>query len=146
MTETSPRFTFDSPSADASEQETGTVFRPRFDANGLIPCVTIDAKRHDVLMVAWMNRDALSRTLETGEAWYWSRSRAELWHKGETSGQIQKVVSLVVDCDQDTLVLAVNVLGDGGCCHTGRRSCFYRSVDIDGPGRTRLVYLPAAPS
>ena len=80
----------------------------------------------EVLMVAHMNAEALARTLETGEAWYWSRSRSELWHKGATSGQIQTVVEMRVDCDQDAVLLKVSVAGDGGCCHTGRRSCFYR--------------------
>ena len=83
-------------------------------------------------MVAHMNAEALARTLETGEAWYWSRSRSELWHKGATSGQIQTIVEIRVDCDQDALLLKVNVAGDGGCCHTGRRSCFYRAVEPSG--------------
>jgi phosphoribosyl-AMP cyclohydrolase len=83
-------------------------------------------------MVAHMNAEALARTLETGEAWYWSRSRGELWHKGATSGQIQTVVEMRVDCDQDALWLKVRIAGDGGCCHTGRRSCFYRIVDPSG--------------
>ena len=109
-----------------AEREEGDVLSPRFDASGLITCVTTDAGTGELLMVAHMNAEALARSIETGEAWYWSRSRAELWHKGETSGQIQTIVEMRVDCDQDALWLKVNVAGDGGCCHTGRHSCFYR--------------------
>jgi phosphoribosyl-AMP cyclohydrolase len=89
-------------------------------------------------MVAHMNAESLARTIETGEAWYWSRSRGELWHKGATSGQIQTVKEMRVDCDQDALLLKVQVAGDGGCCHTGRRSCFYRKVETSG-SEPRLV-------
>ena len=109
-----------------SEIEEGLVFSPRFDANGLIACITTDAASGELLMVAHMNAEALAKTLSTGEAWYWSRSRQTLWHKGDTSGQIQTLVEMRVDCDQDALWLKVNVAGDGGCCHTGRKSCFYR--------------------
>lgn len=121
-----------------SALEEGTTFAPRFDANGLVTCVTTDAETSELLMVAHMNADALARTIETGEAWYWSRSRGELWHKGATSGQIQTIVEMRVDCDQDALWLKVKVAGDGGCCHTGRRSCFYREQplrDADAPLR-----------
>ncbi len=111
---------------DKQALEEGTQFAPRFDASGLITCVTTDAGTGELLMVAHMNAEALARSIETGEAWYWSRSRAELWHKGATSGQIQTIVEMRVDCDQDALWLKVNVAGDGGCCHTGRHSCFYR--------------------
>jgi len=110
------------------EIEEGTSFSPKFGADGLITAVTTDAKTGELLMVAWMNAEALARTIETGEAWYWSRSRNELWHKGDTSGQIQTVVELRTDCDQDTVWLKVDVAGDGGCCHVGYRSCFYRRV------------------
>lgn len=109
-----------------SALEEGNTLAPRFDANGLVTCVTTDAETGELLMVAHMNADALARSIETGEAWYWSRSRGELWHKGATSGQIQTIVEMRVDCDQDALWLKVKVAGDGGCCHTGRRSCFYR--------------------
>jgi phosphoribosyl-AMP cyclohydrolase len=112
--------------------EEGAVLSPRFDAAGLVTCIATDADTGALLMVAHMNAEALARTLETGEAWYWSRSRGELWHKGATSGQIQTVVEMRVDCDQDALWLRVKVAGDGGCCHTGRRSCFYRVVGRDG--------------
>lgn len=111
---------------DKQALEEGVELSPRFDANGLVTCVTTDAETGELLMVAHMNADALARTIETGEAWYWSRSRGELWHKGATSGQIQTIVEMRVDCDQDALWLKVKVAGDGGCCHTGRRSCFYR--------------------
>ena len=121
--------------------EEGAEFQPRFDAHGLIICVTVDAATREVLMVAYMNRLALDRTIETGEAHYWSRSRQSLWRKGETSGQNQRVVSLAVDCDQDALVLAVEPQGDGGACHTGRKSCFYRKLERGGGGR--LVFVGA---
>lgn len=115
---------------DKAELEEGTVLTPRFGADGLVTCVTTDAQSGELLMVAHMNAEALSKTIETGEGWYWSRSRRELWHKGATSGQIQTVVEMRVDCDQDAVLLKVRVAGDGGCCHTGRRSCFYRRIDI----------------
>lgn len=115
-----------------AELEEGAVLTPRFNADGLVTCVTTDADTGELLMVAHMNAEALARTLRTGEAWYWSRSRAELWHKGATSGQIQTVVEMRVDCDQDALWLKVRVARDGGCCHTGRRTCFYRLVRSDG--------------
>jgi phosphoribosyl-AMP cyclohydrolase len=117
--------------------EEGDVLTPRFGPDGLVTCITTDADTNEPLMVAHMNADALARTLETGEAWYWSRSRRELWHKGATSGQVQTLVEMRVDCDQDALWLRVRVAGDGGCCHTGRRSCFYRVVDRTGE-RPRL--------
>jgi phosphoribosyl-AMP cyclohydrolase len=113
-----------------AEVEEGALLMPRFGADGLITCVTTDADAGDVLMVAHMNTDALARTMETGEAWYWSRSRGELWRKGATSGQLQTVVEMRIDCDQDAVWLKVRVGGDGGCCHTGRRSCFYRIVPV----------------
>jgi phosphoribosyl-AMP cyclohydrolase len=121
-----------------AELEEGALLSPRFGADGLVTCITTDSGTGEILMVAHMNPEALARTLETGEAWYWSRSRGELWHKGATSGQIQTVVEMRVDCDQDALLLKVQVAGDGGCCHTGRRSCFYRKVEI-ADGKPRLV-------
>ena len=124
--------------SSTEEIEEGLVFAPKFDANGLIPVVTTDAATGDVLMQAWMNEEALARTIASGEAWYWSRSRKELWHKGATSGQIQKVTEIRTDCDQDAVWLKVTPQGDGGCCHVGYRSCFYRSVPVgqkDGPAR-----------
>lgn len=115
---------------DRHEIEEGDVLAPCFDAAGLITCVVTQARTGELLMVAHMNAEALRRTIETGEAWYWSRSRQALWHKGETSGQIQTLVEMRIDCDQDALWLKVDVAGDGGCCHTGRRSCFYRVMPI----------------
>lgn len=118
------------PPGSKAEVEEGAVLMPRFGADGLVTCVTTDADTGDLLMVAHMNADSLARTIATDEAWYWSRSRAELWRKGDTSGQVQTVVEMRVDCDQDALWLKVRVGGDGGCCHTGRRSCFYRTVSL----------------
>ena len=120
--------------------EEGLQLAPRFDAHGLIVCVTVEAATKDVLMVAYMNRLALDKTIETGEAHYWSRSRGSLWRKGETSGQIQRVAALYVDCDQDAILLEVEPQGDGGACHTGRKSCFYRKLSPEGEGR--LIFSP----
>jgi phosphoribosyl-AMP cyclohydrolase len=120
------------PPAEAREIEEGRSFSPRFDAQGLVVCVTTEAATGEVLMVAYMNALALEKTIETGIAHYWSRSRQSLWRKGDTSGQVQKVVSLKVDCDQDALLLAVEPGGDGKACHTGRKSCFYRRLGPDG--------------
>jgi phosphoribosyl-AMP cyclohydrolase len=102
--------------------------------------VTIEQKSKDVLMVAYMNALALEQTLETGVAHYWSRSRQSLWRKGDTSGQVQKVVSLKVDCDQDALLLSVEVGGDGKACHTGRKSCFYRVI-LRQEGENELLFV-----
>ena len=121
---------------DVSIEET-TRFTPRFDAAGLMTCVTIGMNR-EVLMVAHMNREALDRTLETRIVHYWSRSRQSLWRKGDTSGQVQHLVRLRVDCDQDVLLAEVEVGGDGRACHTGRTTCFYRSVAPDGATLTEL--------
>jgi len=111
--------------------ERGKEIAPRFDANGLVAAICQDAASGEVLMFAWMNTEALRLTLDTGFAHYWSRSRNELWKKGETSGQLQRVVELRVDCDQDAVLLKVHAQGDGGACHVGFRSCFYR-VATDG--------------
>ena len=121
---------------DVSIEET-LRFAPRFDAAGLVTCVTIGVDR-EVLMVAHMNREALDRTLETRIVHYWSRSRQTLWRKGDTSGQVQRLVELRVDCDQDVLLAEVEVGGDGGACHTGRPTCFYRRVEPDGVTLTKL--------
>lgn len=116
------------PPGSTKEAEEGAVLMPRFGPDGLVTCVATDAGTGEVLMVAHMNAEALAKTIESGEAWYWSRSRRELWRKGATSGQTQSVVEMRVDCDQDAVWLKVRVGGDGGACHTGRRSCFYRIV------------------
>lgn len=119
-----------------SELEEGLEFLPAFDANGLIPCITQCAETRRVLMMAYMNKEALEKTLQTGEAHYWSRSRKSLWHKGATSGFVQKVVELRTDCDQDCLLVTVKVRKPKGnedaegTCHTGRESCFYRKVSL----------------
>ena len=113
-------------------REEGTAFLPRYDRDGLVTCVVLDDRDGTVLMVAHMNAEALRRTLATGEAHYWSRSRQSLWRKGETSGQIQRIVEIRTDCDQDALLLRVVPGGDGGACHTGRRSCFYRVLRSEG--------------
>ena len=123
--------TFARPAADKKTLEEGTAFTPRFDAAGLVTAVVTDAEDGKLLMVAHMNAEALALTLETGIAHYWSRSRGTLWKKGETSGNLQQVVELRTDCDQDALWLKVKVGGDNATCHTGRRSCFYRTVRLD---------------
>lgn len=124
---------FPRPATDKKVLEEGLVFSPRFDAAGLVTAVVTDARDGMLLMVAHMNADALALTLDTGVAHYWSRSRNALWKKGETSGNLQKVVELRTDCDQDAIWLKVEVAGHDATCHTGRRSCFYRTVAlIDG--------------
>lgn len=123
------------------ELEEGSFFHPRFDRDGLITCVTVDAADGTVLMVAHMNAEALRLTQDTGIAHYWSRSRQTLWRKGDTSGQTQRVIELRTDCDQDALLLRVHPGGDGGACHTGRRSCFYRVLRI-ADGETTLDIDP----
>ncbi len=118
-------------SADGATIEETTRFLPRFDAAGLVTCVTI-AEDGTVLMVAHLNAEALQLTLETGVMHYWSRSRGRIWRKGDTSGQIQRLIELRTDCDQDALLARVAVGGDGGACHTGRPTCFYRVVEPGG--------------
>lgn len=118
--------------AEARSVEEGTTFQPHYDRDGLVACVTLDDRDGAVLMLAYMNAEALRLTLETGIAHYWSRSRDKLWRKGDTSGQVQQVVEVRTDCDQDALVMRVVAGGDGGACHTGRRSCFYRRLRHDG--------------
>lgn len=112
------------------EIETGNVFMPKFDEHGLIACIVTDAADGEVLMFAYMNEDALARTIESGEAWFWSRSRKALWRKGESSGNTLKVEEARVDCDQDAILLKVRVGGKGVACHTGERSCFYRGLPV----------------
>jgi phosphoribosyl-AMP cyclohydrolase len=112
------------------DPETSLELRPKFDAAGLITCVTTDAATGAVLMVAHMNAEALRKTLESGQAWYFSRSRNSLWRKGETSGHVQKVVEVRIDCDQDAVWMRVEQTG--AACHTGRPSCFYRRIGTDG--------------
>jgi phosphoribosyl-AMP cyclohydrolase len=103
----------------------------QFDQNGLIPAIVQDVSTGEVLMLAYMNAESLRRTLESGQAWFWSRSRQELWHKGATSGNFLNVKAILKDCDEDALVVKVEPLGPA--CHTGNRSCFYRTLEEDGP-------------
>jgi phosphoribosyl-AMP cyclohydrolase len=123
-----------------NEIEEGTALRPKFDAAGLLTCVTTDATTGDVLMVAHMNEEALRKTIDSGEAWYFSRSRAALWRKGETSGHVQRVIEMRLDCDQDALWIRVDQAG-GAACHTGRRSCFYRAVRKSDDGSATLTFV-----
>jgi phosphoribosyl-AMP cyclohydrolase len=127
-------------SADSHDIEEGLEFQPKFDASGLVTCVATDAGNGDVLMVAHMNAEALRKTIESGEAWYFSRSRNALWRKGETSGHVQRVVEMRLDCDQDAIWIRVEQTG--AACHTGRRSCFYRRVEA-GEGGARLSFVDA---
>jgi phosphoribosyl-AMP cyclohydrolase len=129
---------FETPPSDKNVLEEGSVLSPRFDSAGLITAVVADAADNEVLMLAHMNAQALQLTIETGIAHYWSRSRNTLWKKGETSGNLQMVEDIRVDCDQDAILLKVRVAGADATCHTGRRSCFYRKVEI-GNGTPRLV-------
>lgn len=117
------------PPGDTAALERGSALTPRFDKDGLIAAVATDADTGEVLMLAWMNAEALRATLDTGEAHYFSRSRGALWKKGETSGQIQTVQEVRIDCDQDAVWLKVRPQGDGGACHVGFRSCFYRTIE-----------------
>lgn len=123
--------------SDKKALEEGDAFSPRFDASGLVTAVVTDAGDGMLLMVAHMNAEALALTIETGIAHYWSRSRSTLWKKGETSGNLQHVVEIRTDCDQDAVWLKVKVSGHDATCHTGRRSCFYRTVEF-GAGGVRL--------
>ena len=124
------------------EVEEGRAFAPKFDRDGLVTCVATDARSGEVLMVAHMNAQALAQTIATGQAWYYSRSRAELWRKGATSGHVQRVVEMRVDCDQDAVWIKVEQEG-AGACHTGRRSCFYRAVPLGKASVTTLEFRDA---
>jgi phosphoribosyl-AMP cyclohydrolase len=118
------------PRGTPEEVETGLLFQPKFNADGLIAAIVTDAASGEVLMFAWMNAAALARTVETSIGHFWSRSRNRLWKKGEESGNVLRVMELRTDCDQDALWLKVSIGGDGVACHTGARSCFYRSVPL----------------
>ncbi len=128
--------------ASTHDIEEGLALLPKFDADGLVTAVVTDAGTGDVLMVAHMNAEALAKTIETGEAWYFSRSRRKLWKKGETSGHVQRVQELRVDCDQDAVWLKVVQEGEGAC-HTGRRSCFYRAAPLGQTGAVKLEFRDA---
>jgi phosphoribosyl-AMP cyclohydrolase len=126
------------PPAQAADIEEGTAFAPKFDSDGLLPVVVTSAATGEVLMLAYMNEQALTRTLETGQAQFWSRSRKRLWRKGQESGNTMRVVELRTDCDQDALWLNVEIGGAEACCHTGRKSCFYRVLPI-GKGAAGVI-------
>jgi phosphoribosyl-AMP cyclohydrolase len=121
------------------EVEEGLRLAPKFDADGLVTCVATDAHSGEVLMVAHMNAEALQKTIASGEAWYFSRSRRALWRKGESSGHIQRVLEMRIDCDQDAVLVKVEQVGPGAC-HTGRRSCFYRVVPLGQAGSVQLEF------
>ncbi len=128
------------PLPDKGAQDETRELRPAFNADGLVAAIAQDASTGEVLMLAWMNADALARTLETGVATYWSRSRGSLWVKGETSGHVQHVRAVRIDCDQDAILLLVDPAG--AACHTGRTSCFYREID---PGTRELIHRADKP-
>ena len=129
-----------SASSGIDEREEGLILQPKFDASGLVTCVATDAATGEVLMVAHMNDEALRKTIASGEAWYFSRSRNALWRKGETSGQTQRVVEMRVDCDQDAVWIRVEQIG--AACHTGRKTCFYRKVEASDGG-AKLSFVDA---
>ncbi|MEM9084524.1 MAG: phosphoribosyl-AMP cyclohydrolase [Pseudomonadota bacterium] len=118
------------------EHEHGTIFAPRFGADGLVAAVVLDAQSNEVLVLAYMNAEAIAATRESGNVTFWSRSRQKLWMKGETSGHVLKVERILVDCDQDALVIYANPAGP--TCHTGARSCFYRALDPSAPDESAL--------
>jgi len=115
---------------DKKALEEDLTFTPKFDEKGLIPAMALDSKTKEPLMLAYMNEESLRMTLEVGEAVYYSRSRQELWHKGATSGNTQKIVEILTDCDQDAVILYVDQIGSGAC-HTGKNSCFYRKISLE---------------
>ena len=114
---------------NVADIEEGNLLSPKFDKDGLIPVTTTDFDTKEVLMQGYMNSEALKKTIETKEAHYWSRTRKQVWHKGETSGFVQKVIEMRVDDDQDSIWLSVDI-GDGSSCHVGYKSCFYRSISL----------------
>jgi phosphoribosyl-AMP cyclohydrolase len=129
-------------STHSHDIEEGLALLPKFDADGLVTVVATDVASGDVLMVAHMNAEALAKTIETGEAWYFSRSRKKLWKKGEDSGHVQRVSELRIDCDQDAVWIKVEQIGLGAC-HTGRRSCFYRAAALGQKGAVKLEFRDA---
>ncbi len=128
---------------DKETVETGDLLMPKYDVDGLIVTVVTNVASGEVLMVGYMNEEALRKTIDTGEAWYWSRSRQSFWKKGETSGQVQTVHEILTDCDQDALVLKVSVGGNGATCHVGYRSCFFRKIQTSPDGSVRLQNIEA---
>ena len=139
---TQPKFM---PRGDTHAIEEGLALQPKFDADGLIPAIVTDAQSGEVLMFAWMDATALALTIETSIGHFWSRSRRALWKKGEESGNVLNVVEMRVDCDQDVVWLRVRVGGDGVACHTGNRSCFYRSIPLGSAPSASLQPTPGHP-
>lgn len=128
---------------DKAALELGDQFAPLFDEKGLMPVITQDSATGDILMFAYMNKEAIAKTLELGEAVYYSRSRQALWHKGHISGEVQKVDQILTDCDQDILLLKVTMIGRGAACHTGRVSCFYREIVASDDGvKLEMLNMP----
>ena len=125
---------------NVADIEEGNLLSPKFNNDGLIPVITTDFKTKEVLMQGFMNSEALKKTIETKEAHYWSRSRKEVWHKGETSGFVQKVVEMRIDDDQDSIWLSVDI-GDGASCHVGYKSCFYRSITLGKIENTEKIKI-----
>ena len=125
---------------NVADIEEGNVLSPKFNNDGLIPVITTDFKTKEVLMQGFMNSEALKKTIETKEAHYWSRSRKEVWHKGETSGFVQKVVEMRIDDDQDSIWMSVDI-GDGASCHVGYKSCFYRSITLGKIENTEKIKI-----
>jgi phosphoribosyl-AMP cyclohydrolase len=137
---TNSKISFSSENYSKSELDSSTIFAPRFDDSGLITAIAVDASDNQILMVAYMNAQSLALSLETGIAHYWSRSRSSLWKKGETSGNVQEIEEIRTDCDQDVIMLKVRTRDTGANCHTGRKSCFYRTVVLADDGSTSLVF------
>lgn len=121
--------------------EESTELKPKFGEDGLLPCITVNAATGDVAMFAYMNAESFQKTLETGEVYYYSRSRAELWHKGATSGTVQTVRDIRIDCDQDCILITADIGGAGTGCHTGRSTCFYRKIIKDENGAFTLEFI-----
>ena len=137
--ESAPRDGLFAPRVSVEQVEEGVELAPRFDADGLLPVVTTDAESGEVLMLGYMNAEAMALTIKTGEAHYWSRSRRCLWHKGATSGFVQKIVEMRIDDDQDAVWLRVSIEG-GASCHVGYRSCFYRQVPLGAAAGADLAF------
>jgi phosphoribosyl-AMP cyclohydrolase len=146
MTDTAPLSSPFPVITDHDALELGARLAPRFDANGLVTAVVVDAVSHEVVMLAHMNAEALARTIETGIATYWSRSRQEIWVKGATSGNLQRVKALRIDCDQDAVLLEVETEGHGAACHRGYHSCFYREIPIGGAAGSAALAFVAEPA
>ena len=130
------------PPGATNVQEEGFALTPKFDHDGLVPAIAQDAATGEVLMLAYMNAEALARTIESGQAWYWSRSRQQFWRKGETSGHTQRIVEIRLDCDQDAVLL--RVAQTGPACHTHRASCFYRRIVRSGAALSSLEFIDAS--